>query len=50
MDQNRRVALGLLEAKFQTPLSKLKFPPKAYLHVEGVFDVLFFRSGVELFT
>jgi hypothetical protein len=41
MAQNRQVALGLLKAKFQAPLSKFNFPPKAYVRVEGVFNVLF---------
>ena len=35
-------SLGVLNAKFQVPLSKFKFPPKAYLRLESVFNVLFF--------
>ena len=42
MAENRRVALGELDAKFQVPLSKFKFPPKAYLRMESAFNVLFF--------
>ena len=42
MAENRRVALRELDAKFQVPLSKFKFPPKAYLRLESVFNVLFF--------
>ena len=41
MSENRWVALGVLDAKFQVPLSKFKFPPKAYLHLESVYNVLF---------
>ena len=41
MSENRRVALEALDAKFQVPLSKFKFPPKAYLRLESVFNVLF---------
>ena len=41
MDENCRVALAALDAKFQVPLSKFRFPPKAYLRLESVFNVLF---------
>ena len=41
MAENRRVALAALDAKFQAPLSKFKFPPKAYLRLESAFGVLF---------
>jgi len=34
MAENRRVALEALDAKFQAPLSKFKFPPKSYLRLE----------------
>ena len=42
MAENRRVALRELDAKFQVPLSNFKFPSKAYLRLESVFNVLFF--------
>ena len=42
MADNRQVALSMLEAKFKAPLSKLKFPPKAYLRLESAFNVLVF--------
>jgi hypothetical protein len=41
LNQSRWAALDLLEAKFQAPLSKFNFPPKAYLRVEGAFNVWF---------
>ena len=41
MAENRRVALRELDAKFQVPLSKFKFPPKAYVCLESVSNVLF---------
>ena len=41
MAENRRVALGELDAKFQVPLSKFKFPPKAYVRLESASIVLF---------
>ena len=39
MADNRRVAFSVLEAKFQAPLSKFNFPPKAYLRLESSCDV-----------
>ena len=45
MAENRRVALRALDAKFQVPLSKFKFPPKAYLRLESVFNLLFSGYG-----
>ena len=46
MVENRQVALGELDAKFQVPLSNFKFPPRAYLCLENVFNVFFsFRYG-----
>ena len=41
MSENCQVALKVLDAKFQVPLSKFKFPPKACFHLESVFNVLF---------
>ena len=42
MVENRRVALAELEAKFQVPLSKFKYPPKAYLRLESAFNFIGF--------
>ncbi|KAF9483300.1 hypothetical protein BDN70DRAFT_327702 [Pholiota conissans] len=37
-NENRQVALSLLEDKFEAPLRKYNFPPRAYLHVEKMQD------------
>ena len=42
MAENRRVALAELEVKFQVPLSKFKYPPKACLRLESAFNVIGF--------
>ena len=41
MAANRQAALDALECKFQMPLTKFKFPPKAYLRLESAFSELF---------
>ena len=37
--ENRQAALSMLEARFKVPLSRLKFPPKAYLCLESAFNI-----------
>jgi hypothetical protein len=43
-DENQKVAVELLEARLQTPLSKFMFPPRAYLRFEGAFHIVFSRN------
>ena len=43
MAENCRVALAALDAKFQALLSKFKFPPNAYLRLEGKVDIKVMR-------
>ena len=48
MAENHRVALRALDTKFQVPLSKFKFPPKAYLRLESVCFFPFGYGGIDL--
>ena len=34
--KSRKEAMKLLEDKLEVPLRKFKFPPKAYIHIEGM--------------
>ncbi|KAK7442499.1 hypothetical protein VKT23_016097 [Stygiomarasmius scandens] len=36
-EENRQNAIKCLEEKFEQPLDTCKFPPKAHLHLEGMF-------------
>jgi hypothetical protein len=48
MTKNRQAALQELETKFQTPLRKFKFPPSAYVRLEGMFNVFFTSTSCPL--
>ena len=51
-DENRQVALRLLETRFEEPLRGYKFPPRAYLRLESMFNrvALFFKLRLESLT
>ena len=35
-EQNRELAKGEVQNKFQTPLEGYKYPPRAYVRMEGI--------------
>lgn len=44
-EENRQVGERALRDRFETPLSGYKFPPKAYVRVEGTSNVFLNGSG-----
>lgn len=41
--ENRHVAESVLEKKFQKPLDGFKFPPRAHVRMEGVYEAISWR-------
>ena len=42
--KNRDVAEGVLEKKFREPLDGFKFPPRANVRMEGVYEIVSWRQ------
>ena len=42
--KNHDVAEGVLEKKFREPLHGFKFPPRANVRMEGVYEIISWRQ------